>query len=236
MAAAAGFVDSIAGGGGLLTVPALLAAGLGPTAALATNKVQSSFGAATATWNYTRGGAVVPRRLAPAIATTFAASAAGTVLVQQVDPGFLEGLLPFLVMGVAVYFLLAPRAGEVERTARLSAGTFAGTAAPAVGFYDGFFGPGTGSFFALAFVSLRGMDLTGATGATKVLNLTSNLAALAFFALGGAPAWRVGLVMALGQAAGARLGSSLVLARGARIVRPLLVLVSVGISMRLLLT
>lgn len=236
VAVAGGFVDSMAGGGGLLTVPALLAAGLGPTAALATNKVQSSFGAATATWNYTRGGAVVPRLLAPAIATTFTGAAAGTLLVQRVDPGFLETLLPFLVLAVAAYFLLAPRAGEVERAARLSSRGFAGTAAPAVGFYDGFFGPGTGSFFALAFVSLRGMELTGATAATKVLNLTSNLAAVLFFALGGVPAWRVGLVMAVGQATGARLGSSLVLARGSRLVRPLLVVVSVAISLRLLLT
>lgn len=236
VAMAAGFVDSIAGGGGLLTVPALLAAGLGPTTALATNKVQSSFGAATATWNYTRGGAVVPRELASAVVTTFLGAAAGTLLVQRVDPGFLETLLPFLVLGVAAYFLLAPRVGELERTARVSPGAFAGSAAPAVGFYDGFFGPGTGSFFAVAFVALRGLDLTRATAATKVLNLTSNLAAVLFFALGGVPAWRLGLVMAVGQFVGARAGSSLVLLRGSRVVRPLLVVVSVAISVRLLVT
>lgn len=234
VAVLAGFVDSIAGGGGLLTVPALLAAGLGPTAALATNKVQSSFGAATATVTYTRGGAVRPRELLPAVATTFVGSAAGTVLVQQVETGFLEKLLPFLVLGIAAYFLLAPRAGEVEKAARLQPAGFAGSAAPAIGFYDGFFGPGTGSFFALSFVTLRGFELIRATAHTKVLNLTSNVAAIAFFALGGAPVWVVGLAMAGGQAVGARVGSTMAMARGARLVRPLLVVVSIAISVRLL--
>ena len=234
--AMAGFVDSIAGGGGLLSVPALLAAGLPPTAALATNKVQSSFGAASATWNYARRGAVRPGDLRLAIATTFVGASVGTVLVQQVDPGFLETLLPFLVLAMGLYFLVRPDAGEVARTARIGPRAFAGTAAPAIGFYDGFFGPGTGSFFALAFVTLRGQDLTRATAHTKVLNLTSNLAALLFFVLGGAPVWAIGLVMAVGQFAGARMGSNLVLARGARLVRPLLVLVSIAISVRLLVT
>lgn len=233
---AAGFVDSMAGGGGLLSVPALLAAGLAPTAALATNKVQSSFGAGSAAWNYTRRGAVRPRDLAPAVATTFVGAACGTILVQQVDPGFLETLLPFLLMAIAVYFLVRPDAGEVERAARLGPGPFAVTAAPAIGFYDGFFGPGTGSFFALSFVTLRGQELVRATAHTKVLNLTSNLAALLFFTLGGAPVWAVGLAMAVGQFIGARLGSNLVLARGSRLVRPLLVVVSIAISIRLLVT
>jgi len=232
----AGFVDSIAGGGGLLTVPALLAAGLGPTAALATNKVQSSFGAGSAAWNYSRRGAVRPRDLRLAIATTFTGAAIGTILVQQVDPGFLETLLPFLVLAIALYFLVRPEAGQVARAARVGQRPFAATAAPAIGFYDGFFGPGTGSFFALSFVTLRGHDLTRATAHTKILNLTSNLAALLFFVLGGAPVWGAGLAMAGGQFAGARLGSNLVLARGARLVRPLLIVVSVAISVRLLVT
>lgn len=232
----AGFVDSIAGGGGLLTLPALLTAGLPPSAALATNKVQSSFGSGSATLNFVRRGAVDPRSLRPSIVATFAGAATGTVLVQRLDASFLETLLPFLVLGVAAYFLLAPNAGDVERDARVDARVFARTAAPGIGFYDGFFGPGTGSFFAASFVALRGFDLTRATAATKVLNFTSNVAALLFFALGGAPVWVVGLAMAVGQFAGARLGSNLVLARGSRLVRPLIVVMSVAISLRLLLT
>lgn len=236
VAVVAGFVDSIAGGGGLITIPALLATGMAPAVALATNKVQGSFGSGAATWNYRRRGAVRIRDLTPAVATTFVGAALGTILVQRLDAGFLEDLLPFLLLTIAVYLLLRPDLGHVERAARIGPGAFTVTAAPAIGFYDGFFGPGTGSFFALAFVGLRGQDLTRATAHTKVLNFTSNIASVLFFALGGAPAWAVGLVMGAGQVAGAWLGSHLVMQRGARLVRPLLAVVSLAISLRLLLS
>jgi hypothetical protein len=114
-------------------------------------------------------------------------------------------------------------------------GTFALGVGGGVGFYDGFFGPGTGSFFALACVALLGYGLRQATASTKLLNLTSNVAALLVFALGGHVAWGVGLAMACGQWAGAWLGAHLVVRHGARLVRPLLVAVSVALSLRLLL-
>lgn len=104
-----------------------------------------------------------------------------------------------------------------------------------MGFYDGFFGPGTGTFFAAGFVLLAGWNLKRATAGTKVLNLTSNLASLLFFALGGQVVWSIGLGMGLGQVAGAWLGSHLVMRHGTVIVRPLLVIVSVAISLKLLL-
>ncbi len=232
----AGFVDSIAGGGGLLTVPALLTAGLPPTAALATNKLQSSFGSASASVNYTRKGAVDPKVLRPAIVTTFVGSAIGTILVQQVDTDGLRRVLPFLLIAIAAYFLFSPSIGDVDREERISSKAFAGTVAPAVGFYDGFFGPGTGSWFALGFVTLRGQGLTKATAHTKILNFTSNVAALIFFVIGGKVVWVAGLSMALGQALGARVGSNLVMARGSGLVRPLIVVMSVALSVRLLLT
>jgi len=114
--------------------------------------------------------------------------------------------------------------------------TYTLTVAPVIGAYDGFLGPGTGSFFAVSLVGLRGHDLTRATATTKVLNLTSNAAALVVFAIAGAPAWLVGAAMAIGQAIGARLGARSVLRRGAGLVRPALVIVSVALSVRLLLT
>jgi hypothetical protein len=107
------------------------------------------------------------------------------------------------------------------------------SAAPAIGFYDGFFGPGTGSFFAIALVALLGYNLTKATAHTKLLNLTSNIASLLAFLLGGKIVWSAGLVMAAGQFFGARLGSHLVLTRGAGLVRPLLVVMSLAITARL---
>ena len=236
VAVAAGFVDSIAGGGGLLTVPALLAAGLPPATALATNKAQSSAGALTAAVTYTRGGAVRPRDLLPPILTVLVGAAVGTLVLTRIDAARLEALLPWLLLAVAGYVAARPRLGEVETAARVRPRTYTLTVAPAIGAYDGFLGPGTGSFFAVTLVGLRGHDLTRATAATKVLNLTSNLTALAVFAVAGAPAWALGAAMAVGQAVGARLGARTVLRRGAGLVRPALVVVSVALSIRLLVT
>ena len=235
VAIAAGAMDSVAGGGGLLTLPALLIAGVPPTTALGTNKLQSSAGSSTAALVYARGGAVQPRTLLPAIATTLVAAAAAAALVRTLDTSALERWLPALLIAVALYVAVQPRLGEVETRARMGPRAHALSVAPLIGAYDGFLGPGTGSFHALAFVGLRGMDLTRATAHTKVLNLTSNVAALAVFLLGGDAVLVAGAVMALGQAVGARLGARAVLRRGSRLVRPLLVVVSLAMSVRLLL-
>ena len=176
----AGFVDSIAGGGGLITVPALLAVGLNPAQALATNKLQSSGGAFSASLYFVRKGMVKLGDLKLAIVLTFAGSALGTTLVQLIDASVLEHIIPFLMIGIAGYFLFSPSVGEDDRKQRFSMNLFALTAGFGIGFYDGFFGPGTGSFFAIAFVSLMGFSLKKATAHTKVLNCTSNIASLLF--------------------------------------------------------
>jgi len=230
---AASFVDSIAGGGGLLTIPGLLWAGLSPAQALATNKLQGSFGTFSSSLQFVRAGQVDLRAIAPAVFAVFCGSAAGTLVVQVIDPGFLRTVLPVLLTGVAAYFLLWPKIGESDRHQRLSMGGLAFTFAPLLGFYDGFFGPGSGSLMALVLVTLLGFNLMKATAHTKVLNFTSNIASLLFFLMGGQLVWSVGLVMAVGQIIGARLGSRLVLAKGAAIVRPLLVVVSLAITAKL---
>lgn len=230
----AGFVDAIAGGGGLITLPVLLAAGLPPANALATNKLQSSFGSFSATWYFARRGYIDFSTIKPAIVLTFIGSACGTLLVQQINSGALSRLLPFLLIGFALYFLLSPRVGNEDSQRRLGHLAFAATAGLGVGFYDGFFGPGTGSFFAISFVALAGFNLAKATAHSKLLNFTSNLAALIFFALGGKMIWSAGLCMAAGQFVGARLGSRMVVNRGVSLVRPLLVVMSLAMSIKLL--
>jgi len=230
----AGFIDSIAGGGGLITLPALLAAGLSPTQALATNKLQSSFGSFSATWYFARHGYIEFSTIKWAVALTFIGSAFGTLLVQQIDASALAQILPFLLMGFAFYFLFSPRVGDQDSQRRLGHLAFAATIGLGVGFYDGFFGPGTGSFFAVGFVALAGFNLAKATAHSKLLNFTSNLASLIFFALGGKMVWTVGLTMAVGQFIGARLGSRLVVKRGVGLIRPLLVIMSLAMSLKLL--
>lgn len=229
----AGFIDAVAGGGGLLTVPALLSAGLTPAQTLATNKLQGSFGTFSASLHFIRSGHVELKPLVPSIAAVFCGAAAGTLTVQVLDPGFLKRFLPVLLVGIAAYFLLSPRIGEEDRHQRLSLAGFALSFAPLIGFYDGFFGPGTGSFFAIVLVTLLGFNLRKATAQTKVLNLTSNVAALLFFLLGGKMVWSAGLAMAAGQFLGARLGSHMVIAKGAGLVRPCLVIMSLAITARL---
>ena len=234
VATAAGLVDAIAGGGGLLTLPALLWAGLPPLPALATNKLQGSFGTATASLNYVHKGELDPRGLTRAVAWTFAGSASGTLAVQHLASAWLEHLVPLLLIGFSVYFLSSPRIGDEDARQRIPPALFGLLVGFSVGFYDGFFGPGTGTFFAAGFVLLLGWNLRRATAGTKLLNLTSNVASLLFFAAGGQVVWVLGLAMGLGQVAGAWLGSHLVVRHGSLIVRPLLVLVSVAVSLKLL--
>ncbi|WP_051340103.1 TSUP family transporter [Azospirillum halopraeferens] len=232
----AGFVDAIAGGGGLLTIPALLWAGLTPAQALATNKLQSSFGSFSATLRFVRGGEVSPRAMVRMIVCTFAGAAAGAIAVQMLAADFLRDVIPLLLVGIAVYLLVSPKAGDIDAHRRISDPAFALTVGIGVGFYDGFFGPGTGTFFAIGFVSLLGYNLRKATAHTKVLNFTSNAAALLFFLVGGQIQWIIGLTMGVGQYLGAQLGAHMVIRNGARIVRPMLVVASLAITARLVWT
>ncbi|MCP5135274.1 MAG: TSUP family transporter [Gammaproteobacteria bacterium] len=230
----AGLIDAIAGGGGLLVLPALLSAGLPPTAALATNKLQGVFGTLTATLNFVHKGALKLREFGLAISLTFLGSVSGATLVSRIGDAHLSALLPLLLIGFALYFLFSPRVGDIERTRRIGERSFAIAIGFGIGFYDGFFGPGTGAFFAFAYVALAGFSLTRATAHAKALNFTSNLAAMILFAVGGHTVWALGLIMGIAQIAGAWIGSHLVLRHGASLVRPALVTVSVILSVRLL--
>lgn len=232
----AGFVDSIAGGGGLIAIPALLWAGLSPLETLATNKAQAVFGSGTAAANFVHKGAVDLPRAAFAVCCTFIGAAAGAVMVQELESAFLERLIPVLLIGFALYFLFSPRVSDLDSHQRLRHPWFALLVGTGVGFYDGFFGPGTGTFFAIGYVSLLGFSLTRATAHTKLLNFTSNLAALLFFIPGGHIIWSMGLLMGAGQLIGAWIGSHMVLRHGAGLVRPVLVLVSIAVSVKLLFT
>jgi len=228
-----GFIDAIAGGGGLIMLPALLFAGVPPLNALATNKLQSMFGTATAFTNYARAGLVNWRKNIPTIAMVFAGACGGVLLIQSVDTQVLSLVIPALLIAVALYFLFSPRMSDEDAHQRLSQTGYAPVAA-AIGVYDGFFGPGTGSFLTASLVVLRGLGLTRATALTKLLNLTSNVASVLLFALGGQMWWLLGLCMAAGAMTGGYIGSHTAMRFGAQVIRPLLVLISLGLTARLL--
>ena len=231
----AGFVDSIAGGGGLLSLPSLLLSGVDPVSALATNKLQGTFGTASATYAFWRKGHLKISDHIVAITSTFLAACLGVLAVNYAPTKFLSAALPALLIAIAIYFALSPRLSDDAKPPRIPIQAFAFGIAPALGFYDGIFGPGTGSFFMLALVTLLGLGIMQATAKTKLLNFTSNIAALLVFAFSGKIIWGVGLVMGAAQFAGAQLGSRFAMKHGATIIRPLLVLVCVAMATKLLL-
>lgn len=230
----AGFVDSIAGGGGLITVPALLLAGLPPVQALATNKVQGAFGAGTAALAYSRKGHVdLKSQTVPAL-LSFAAAFAGSTLVPFIPTQTFRLGLPAILIGVALFFALKPGLSDADRHQRLTPALFTATAVPLIAFYDGLVGPGTGSFFMIAFVLLAGQGVLKATAHTKLLNFASNIGSVTAYALMGAPLWLLGLAMGIAQAAGAQTGAHFAMKNGARLIKPLLITTSTGMALRLI--
>lgn len=225
-ATVAGFIDAIAGGGGLITIPALLAVGVPPAMALGTNKLQACGGSFSASFYFIRRKAVDLRQMSLLILLTFVGASLGAILIQLVDVNALKTILPFLVLVIGCYFLFSPNIGDQDSRQRISLPLFAFTAALGVGFYDGVFGPATGSFFTLAFVLLLGFNLPKAVAHAKVLNFTSNAASLIFFMLGGAIIWKVGLIMMVGQFIGGALGARMVVTKGKKMIRPLIVTIS----------
>ncbi|WP_434353183.1 TSUP family transporter [Psychrobacter sp. HD31] len=225
VAGMAGFIDAIAGGGGLLTIPALLLANIPPVLALGTNKVQACSGALAASITMIKKGVVKPSTMKPAIIGAFVGSAVGTILVQLSPPDLLTKLIPFLIAAIGIYTLFAPNLGEVEAAPKVSEKFWQKLVVPIIGFYDGYVGPGTGMFFALGNVSLRGREIIAATGTAKILNFATNFASVVFFVFGGNVLWGIGLAMLVGQMTGAYFGSHMVVKGGSKIIRPVIVVV-----------
>ncbi len=230
----AGFIDAISGGGGLITVPALLASGVPPVQALATNKLQSVFSLVAAFWRYLRGGLIDVRRYLDLAAFVFLCAMAGAWLVQRVPSAALGKIMPVLIIGVVLYMLLSPRmTDEDAHRPRLGIRGYAPVGGT-IGFYDGFFGPGAGSFFTTSLVALRGMGLRRAAAHTKLFNLASNGASVLIFAASGKTLWLLGFIMAAGSMTGAWIGAHVAIRHGAAVIRPLLILVSLALTARLI--
>ncbi len=230
----AGFVDSIAGGGGLITVPVLFCFPISSQFALGTNKLQATFGSGSAAWHYAESKIVAPRECLLGVVFTVLGAAAGTLFVQSLSNELLRRVIPFLLLAIAAWMIFKPRFGETDLHPRLAPRWFYPVAGLVLGFYDGFLGPGTGSFWAVAFIAGLGFNLTKATGYTKVMNFASNLTSLAVFAWGGRMYCAAGLTMGAGQLLGARIGARLVAARGVRFIRPIFLTMVFALILKLL--
>lgn len=234
LAVVSGTIDAMAGGGGLLNVPALMATGLNPVTALATNKLQGIFSSLSATLHFWRKGHLRLRdHIVPGLAAFFGAII-GAASLSFIDPQILKIIVPFLLIGIAIWLLLSPKLGDMPKKARLSFAAGAVTLIPLIGFYDGFFGPGAGTFYALGIVALLGLNLNQATMRAKIYNFMSNLGGLIFFLFTAHIAWAAGGVMIVGTILGGNIGARLVVKHGTGLIKPMLVVMSLGMSIKLL--
>lgn len=234
-ALAAGMLDAIAGGGALLTIPVLLLSGLHPVAAIATSKLQSSCANLTSLLAFARHGLIDWREAVLIAPVAFVVSTLGALSVTHVPRNILIAAVPVVLIGVAGYFAFGHRPREGERRQRLSLPVFVAVVIVPLAFYDGIFGPGTGMFLMIAFVTLIGHHLTEANALTKLSNASSNVGALISFAATGNVVWHVGLVMAVGAIIGGQLGSHLAVRHGAKVIRPVVVVFCCALAIKLLL-
>lgn len=238
--AVAGFisavVDAIAGGGGLISLPALLLAGVPPHLALGTNKFASTTSSFTSSFTFFRSGKVSVAVVKWQVIFTFIGAALGVLTVLRINPGILNRLIPFLILVVALYTALRKNLGLDNRytTLKRSSLIIGCCFAFVIGFYDGFFGPGTGSFLIFAFIATFGFDFLIASANAKVLNFTSNLASLIMFALNGKIALLYGIPMACFMIVGARVGSKLAIKNGAKLVRPVFIAMSLLMAIKMI--
>lgn len=226
MSFAAGFIDSIAGGGGLISLPAYISIGVPPHYALGTNKLSSTCGTSFATFRFFRHGSIDPRVALFSAVGALIGSPLGARLALIVDEGIIKILLIVLLPVVAFFVLFKKNFGIEDSSARLSGIRIAVLSAAigfGIGMYDGFFGPGTGTFLILAFTGLLGLSLVRASGNAKVVNLSSNVGALVTFLLSGRVFIVLGLIAAVFNVAGNWIGSGLAIKRGAKVIRPVFV-------------
>lgn len=229
-------VDAIAGGGGLISLPALLLVGIPPHLALGTNKFASTMGSLNSSIAFARSGKVNFQVVKWLIPFTFLGACLGVWSVLRVSPEFLNKIVPILIIFVGVYSIVHKNMGLEDRFegAQRSSILLGILFALSLGFYDGFFGPGTGSFLIFAFITLFGFDFVSASANSKVLNFTSNLASLILFAWSGKISYQYGIPMALSMLIGSQVGTRLAITRGAKLVKPIFVTMSLLVAVKLI--
>jgi len=221
----AGFVDAVAGGGGLISIPALVYTGMPIATVLGTNKFQSSLGTSIAVYQYYRGGLIDVLTVYRGLLMGFLGALLGTITVNYVSNSFMRYVVPFLLLSVFLFNLFNKHLGIHAGKKRMNEIMFFAIFGFILGFYDGFFGPGTGNFWIIAIVFFLGYTFLDASGYAKVLNLKSNLVSLSIFLFYGQVNFMFAMIMALGNILGNYAGAKLVMLKGSRLVRPFFMLV-----------
>jgi uncharacterized membrane protein YfcA len=228
----AGFVDSICGGGGLISVPVLLLAGFSPAQSIAANKLQGAVGALASTHYYASKNVFDRRELMWLLPMALIGGAIGGVVVDFVDSGIMQKVLPLLLAAMAIYFAFSQAISNESRVKKVSLALLS-LVIFAIGLYDGFFGPGAGSFYLTAVAALFGMNVVKGMAYSRVLNLASNLSSLVVFIVLGKMVWAAGIAMSIGEAGGVYAGSHLVYKRGEKLVKPFLVVACLLMAIKL---
>ena len=223
----AGFLDTLVGGGGLLAVPALLLSGIPPIYVLGTNKFQGSMGTGIATYLLFQKKKLNWQTVKKLMIASFIGSVIGGIIVQFIDTEVLSFVIPIVLVFIAIYFIVSPKPKAMSSSTK-SDSRFESYAVPGVGFYDGMFGPGAGSFFVMTGVMLKKLEIIEATILAKPLNFASNIAGFIVFFIFGHIAFVVGLVMMLGQLVGSFLGTHYLLKANPKLIRALIVISSLS--------
>ena len=230
-----GFINAVAGGGGLLVLPLMLWLGIPPVTALATGKFQAVFGTMSSSINYFRNGLIDLKSLWPAMLLSMLASACGTLFVLKLGNNVLENMLPYFLIGISLFTWFSPGISDVKTAPSIPNKFFRGSVGALIGFYGGFFGPGVGAIGVLCFSALLGQQLRSATAQSKPVVLIANTVSVLIFLIDGNVLFTIGIAMALAQIVGAYFGSNLAMDRGAAIIRPILVVTTIGIAIKLLI-
>ena len=231
----AGFLDTLVGGGGLLAVPALLLSGIPPIYVLGTNKFQGSMGTGIATFLLFRKKKLDWNSVKSLMFASFIGSIVGGVIIQFVDTQFLSFVIPIVLVFIAIYFIISPKPKSTVGNSKPNK-KFELFAVPVVGFYDGMFGPGAGSFFAMTGVMLKKLEIIQATILAKPLNFASNIAGFIVFFSFGHIAFLIGLLMMMGQMIGAFFGTHYLLKANPLIIRLLIVIISISMLIKYMLS
>ena len=228
----AGLLDTLAGGGGLISIPALILSGVPPLAALGTNKLQGSTGTATATYMMLKNKKISFSSVKYLMLAAFIGAVLGTIAVQFINTEVLTFVIPSVLLFIAIYFLVSPKPTKTLGKPKLSNSKYNNIVIPFIGYYDGMFGPGTGSFFALSGVSCRGHDLITSTAIAKPLNFATNIASLIVFLIAGQVVWVIGILMMFGQVIGAWIGSHCLFNINPTYLRGVVVLMCTGMLVK----
>lgn len=234
----ASFVDSIAGGGGLISVPAFMLAGLPPHMVLGTNKFSATAGSFTSSLKFIKSGKANFKLLRYLIPFTFLGSIIGVILVLYIDQKFLTPLVLILIMFIGIYTLFSKSLGLEDKFKGLTKkNVILGILlALSLGFYDGFFGPGTGSFLVFGFINIFGFNFVSSSANARILNFTSNVTALILFALSGKIDYALGIPVAISMILGAKMGTTVALSKGSKLIKPIFVTMSLAVAVKMLMS